>query len=187
MHSFSGSLLPLLLFSRSSAPRLEWGWGATLWKAGSQGQCWGGREQLQGHWTAEAADEMRRGRERGDRGALGMEAAEVSEMRLNDKPKVHLHRWVGLGGGSCGEIGKGTRSFFSILSLSLHTDTHTSLIKSQRLTLFSLHFHKGPPGKEAVKGGKEGHGEGMELLSPLGSASLCTCLGKTGLWRAGVG
>lgn len=29
---------------------------------------------------------------KGETGALGMEAAEVSEMRLNDKPEVHLHR-----------------------------------------------------------------------------------------------
>ena len=70
--------------------------------------------------------------------------------------------------GAVEKLEKGHVHFSAHFSLSLHTHTHThthkSLIKSQRLTLFwlSLHFHKGPPGKEVVKRGKEDPGEGTE-------------------------
>lgn len=71
-----------------------------------------------------------------------------------------------------GKLEKGHVHFSAHFSLLTHT--YTSLIKSQRLALFwfSLRFHKGAPGKEVAKRGKEGPGEGMGLLSTLGFATV---------------
>lgn len=82
----------------------------------------------------------------------------------------------GWGGGSCGEIGKGHVHFSaSILSLSLHTDTHTSLIRARKHYSHSISTKS--LGKEAVKRGKGVMGREWAAFS-LGSTGLCTCLGK---------